>query len=136
MMLMTDQPEVRSATTTRSTSSGGHMIGGLVGTFGIGLLATAAAPTGVDGLFYGGGVDQLGRQLLGGGVVPVHAFVLSGIIGMAVQRTMGFRIDEEHEVSGIDLVIHAETAYDLQHTTSGARHEPGGRHGHGLETGS
>ena len=33
---------------------------------------------------------------------------------------MGFRIDEEHEVSGIDLVIHAETAYDL-HATAGAR---------------
>jgi hypothetical protein len=33
---------------------------------------------------------------------------------------MGFRIDEEHEVNGIDLVVHAETAYDL-HTTSGAR---------------
>ena len=33
---------------------------------------------------------------------------------------MGFRIDEEHEVSGIDLVIHAETAYDL-HSTAGAR---------------
>jgi len=115
---------------------GVHMIGGLVGTFGIGLLATAAAPTGVDGLFYGGGVDQLGRQLLGGGVVLAYAFVLSGIIGVAVQRTMGFRIDEEHEVSGIDLVIHAETAYDLQHTTSGARHEPGGLPGHGLETGS
>ena len=26
---------------------------------------------------------------------------------------MGFRIDEEHEVTGIDLVVHAETAYDL-----------------------
>ena len=34
---------------------GVHLVGGLVGTFGIGLIATAAAPTGVDGLFYGGG---------------------------------------------------------------------------------
>ena len=101
------------------------MIGGLVGTFGIGPLATAAAPTGV-------GRPVLRRRR----GVPAYAFVLSGIIGMAVQRTMGFRIDEEHEVSGIDLVIHAETAYDLQHTTSGARHEPGGLPGHGLETGS
>ena len=44
------------------------------------------------------------------------------MIGIAVQRTMGFRIDEEHEVSGIDLVIHAESAYDLHSTAStGAR---------------
>jgi len=32
---------------------------------------------------------------------------------------MGFRIDEEHEVSGIDLVVHAESAYDL-YSTSGS----------------
>jgi len=99
---------------------GVHLVGGLVGTFGIGLLATAAAPTGVDGLFYGGGLDQLGRQLLGGGAVLVYAFVVSGIIGLVVNRVMGFRIDEEHEVSGIDLVVHAETAYDL-HATAGGR---------------
>ena len=37
---------------------------------------------------------------------------------------MGFRIDEEHEVTGIDLVIHAETAYDL-HSTAGARSSGG-----------
>ena len=99
---------------------GVHLVGGLVGTFGIGLIAIAAAPTGVDGLFYGGGADQLWRQMLGGGAVLVYAFVVSGIIGLVVDRTMGFRIDEEHEVSGIDLVVHAETAYDL-HATAGAR---------------
>ncbi|WP_343050129.1 hypothetical protein [Nocardioides ungokensis] len=105
---------------------GVHLVGGLVGTFGIGILATAAAPTGVDGLLYGGGVDQLGRQVLGGGVVLVYAFVVSGMIGVVVDRLMGFRIDEEHEVSGIDLVVHAETAYDL-HATAGARSA-----GHGI----
>ena len=48
------------------------------------------------------------------------AFVVSGIIGYAVHRNMGFRIDEEHEINGIDLIIHAETAYDL-HATAGTR---------------
>lgn len=99
---------------------GVHLVGGLVGTFGIGLLATAAAPAGVDGLFYGGGSEQLGRQVLAGLVVLVYAFVVSGIIALVVDRVMGFRVDEEHEVSGIDLVIHAETAYDL-HATAGTR---------------
>ncbi|MCW2815956.1 MAG: amtB [Nocardioides sp.] len=99
---------------------GVHLVGGLVGTFGIGLLATAAAPTGVDGLFYGGGLDQLGKQLVGGGAVLVYAFVVSGMIGWVIDRLMGFRIDEEHEISGIDLVVHAETAYDL-HATAGTR---------------
>ncbi|WP_343910763.1 ammonium transporter [Nocardioides aquiterrae] len=99
---------------------GVHLVGGLVGTLGIGLIATAAAPTGVDGLLYGGGVGQLGRQLLGAAAVLAYAFVVSGIIGIVVDKTMGFRIHEEHEVTGIDLVVHAETAYDL-HATAGAR---------------
>ena len=37
-----------------------------------------------------------------------------------VDKFIGFRIDEDHEIGGIDLVVHAETAYDL-HATSGAR---------------
>ena len=106
---------------------GVHLVGGLVGTIGIGLLATAAAPTGVDGLLYGGGVDQLGKQLLGAAVVLAYAFVVSGAIAWVVDRPMGFRIDEEHEVTGIDLVIHAETAYDL-HATAGARAAAGSTH--------
>jgi ammonium transporter len=99
---------------------GVHLVGGLVGTLGIGLIATAAAPTGVNGLFYGGGLDQLGRQLVGAGAVLVYAFAFSGIIGLVVDKLMGFRIDEEHEVTGIDQVVHAETAYDL-FATAGSR---------------
>ncbi|KQY63810.1 ammonium transporter [Nocardioides sp. Root140] len=99
---------------------GVHMVGGLVGTFGIGLIGTSAAPSGVDGLFYGGGFDQLGKQVLGGGVVLVYAFVVSGILGLLVHKLMGFRVDEEHEITGIDLVVHAESAYDL-HASAGAR---------------
>jgi Amt family ammonium transporter len=52
--------------------------------------------------------------------VLLYAFLVSGAIAWVVHRAMGFRIDEEHEVNGIDLVIHAETAYDL-HSTAGAR---------------
>ena len=48
----------------------------------------------------------------------------TGDTAWLVHRTMGFRIDEEHEVTGIDLVIHAETAYDL-HSTAGSRSSGG-----------
>ncbi|QGN59396.1 ammonium transporter [Nostocoides sp. HKS02] len=98
---------------------GVHLVGGLVGTLGIGFLATASAPTGVNGLLYGGGVGQLGRQALGCLVVMVYAFVVSGVLGLAVERLLGFRIHVDDEVSGIDLVLHAETAYDLHHLSSG-----------------
>jgi Amt family ammonium transporter len=34
---------------------------------------------------------------------------------------VGFRVSDEHEVAGVDLVLHAETAYDLHASTGGAR---------------
>ena len=92
---------------------GVHLVGGLVGTILIGFLATADAPAGVDGLFYGGGVDQLWRQVVGALAVLAFSFILTLVIGIAIQKTMGFRITEEDEVTGIDNVEHAESAYDF-----------------------
>ena len=99
---------------------GVHMVGGLVGTIGIGFLATAGAPTEVDGLFYGGGLDQLWRQSVGALAVMAYAFAVSWVIAVVVDRLMGFRIHGDDEVGGIDLAVHAETAYDL-HTVTGGR---------------
>jgi ammonium transporter, Amt family len=92
---------------------GVHLVGGLVGTILIGFLATAEAPAGVDGLFYGGGLDQLWRQVVGALAVLVFSFVLTLVIGIVIQKTIGFRITEEEEVTGIDTVEHAESAYDF-----------------------
>ncbi len=92
---------------------GVHLVGGLWGTIAIGFLATEAAPAGVDGLLYGGGVDQLWRQVVGAVAVMLFSFVLTLVIGVAIQRTMGFRLDEEDETTGIDTVVHAESAYDF-----------------------
>jgi Amt family ammonium transporter len=102
---------------------GVHLVGGLVGTISIGFLATAAAPAGVDGLFYGGGVDQLWRQVVGAVAVLAFSFVVTIVIGLLLQRTIGFRIAEEDEVAGIDLVVHAESGYDL-HTAPGGTARP------------
>ena len=103
---------------------GVHLVGGLVGTIGVGFLATAAAPAGVDGLLYGGGVDQLWRQVVGAFSVLAFSFVATLAIGYLLQRTIGFRIDEEDEVTGIDLVVHAETGYDLHTAASGTANRP------------
>ncbi len=92
---------------------GVHLVGGLVGTVGVGFLATAAAPAGVDGLLYGGGADQLVRQVIGAVTVMVASFVATYLIGTALQRTIGFRVEEEHEACGLDLALHAESGYDL-----------------------
>jgi Amt family ammonium transporter len=98
---------------------GVHLVGGLVGTIGIGFLGSASAPAGVDGLFYGGGVDQLWRQVVGALAVLVYSFVVTYVIGTVIQRTMGFRLETEAEVAGIDLEEHAETSYDINGLASG-----------------
>ncbi|RYJ04944.1 MAG: ammonium transporter, partial [Actinomycetales bacterium] len=103
---------------------GVHLVGGLVGTILIGLLASSDV-TSVDGLFYGGGVDQLGKQLVAAGVTLAYSFAATAAIVAVLDRTIGFRVDPDHETQGVDLVIHAEAAYDL-HALSGTRPHLGG----------
>jgi ammonium transporter, Amt family len=100
---------------------GVHLIGGLWGTVAVGFLATADAPAGVDGLFYGGGLDQLWRQVVGALAVLAYSGIITFVIGLVIQKTWGFRISEEDEVTGIDSVVHAETGYDLDSIGSGGR---------------
>ncbi|WP_158843200.1 ammonium transporter [Saccharothrix deserti] len=92
---------------------GVHLVGGLSGTILIGFFASSSAPAGIDGLFYGGGVDQLWRQAVGALAVLAYSFVLSLVLGYLVKLTVGFRADEEAEVAGIDEAEHAETAYEF-----------------------
>ena len=92
---------------------GVHLVGGLWGTLAVGFFASAATTAGVDGLFYGGGVDQLWRQAVGAGAVLLYSLVMTFVIGTAIQKTIGFRCTEQVEITGIDSIEHAETAYDF-----------------------
>jgi Amt family ammonium transporter len=86
---------------------GVHLVAGVWGTIGAGLLATAT------GLFYGGGIDQTVIQVL----IALCTIVISGVvtlvIALALKATMGWRIPEDVETAGIDQAEHAESAYDL-----------------------
>ncbi|MFG2823671.1 ammonium transporter [Kitasatospora sp. NPDC048365] len=92
---------------------GVHLVGGIIGSLLIGFFATGHVGQTASGLFYGGGVTQLGKQALGVVVVLVYSFVLSWLLGMAIQKTIGFRVSEDVEVAGIDQAEHAESAYDF-----------------------
>ncbi|CAA9288566.1 MAG: Ammonium transporter [uncultured Friedmanniella sp.] len=104
---------------------GVHLVGGLWGTIAIGFLLSPDSPAGLSyetsGLFYGGGVEQLWRQIVGALAVLVYSFVLTLLIGIALQKTIGFRLDQEAEMAGIDNAEHAETGYDLGNLTSSLR---------------
>jgi Amt family ammonium transporter len=100
---------------------GVHLFGGLWGTLAVGLLATEAAPAGVNGLFYGGGFDQLWRQAVGAFSVLGFSLIMTLLIGLLLHKTIGFRVSEEDERAGVDEIEHAETGYDLGTFGSGAR---------------
>jgi len=101
---------------------GVHLVGGALGSVLIGFFATATVTGGPSGLFYGGGFAQLGKQALAVVVVGSYSFVGAFLLGKLVDRTIGFRVSVEDEVTGIDQVEHAETAYDFQ--SLGAGHRP------------
>lgn len=82
-----------------------HLVGGLIGTLFIGLFGNGV------GLFFGYGFDQLGKQAIGAAVVLVFSFTASYLIGMAIQKTIGFRVTSTDEIAGVDTVIHGENAY-------------------------
>lgn len=90
---------------------GVHFVGGVIGVFLIGLLATAVMTAGPRGLLYGGGFGQLGKQTLAIVVVAGYAFAVSFALGKLIDRLMGFRLSAEDETTGVDLTQHAETAY-------------------------
>ncbi|GHD30380.1 ammonium transporter [Streptomyces galbus] len=91
---------------------GVHLVGGIVGTLLIGVFAERAMTGGTEGLLYGGGLAQLGKQLVAVVVVAVYAFGVTFAIGKVLDRVMGFRASEEQEHTGLDLTVHAESAYD------------------------
>ncbi|WP_029114933.1 ammonium transporter [Mycobacterium sp. URHB0044] len=97
---------------------GVHLVGGLIGTLMIGLVAAPETYNGVAGLFYGGGFDQLWRQAVGAGAVLLYSAIGTTILALIVKYTVGLRISDEDESSGIDEGEHAETAYDF--ATSGS----------------
>ena len=98
---------------------GVHLVGGLVGTLAIGFLATDLAPAGINGLFYGGGADQLGKQAIGAFAVLFYSLIVAGLLGLLIKYTIGIRITKDDEVAGIDLAEHAESAYELGESGGG-----------------
>jgi ammonium transporter, Amt family len=105
---------------------GVHFVGGWIGSLWIGLFASVAANPNIaavngakDGLFYGGGLTQLGRQALCSAIVSVFSFTVAVVLGMLIKKTIGFRVKPEVEVEGIDLAEHAETGYDLSPASGG-----------------
>ena len=99
---------------------GVHLVGGIWGSLAVGLFGSQLVNSiGVDGLFYGGGMTLFVKQALGVTLVAGYSFVVTLTLGFIIEKTIGFRIKAEDEVDGIDLVEHAESAYELSSSSRG-----------------
>lgn len=90
-----------------------HLVNGILGTIFVGLFAEDGI-TGVatgNGLFYGGGFELLGKQLLGIICVGAFVFTASLITWIIIKKTIGLRVPLHEEIEGLDMNEHGNQAY-------------------------
>ena len=92
-----------------------HCFNGIWGTIAVGLFATDSAPgyaianasgKTLTGLFYGGGFELLGLQLLGFVTVAAWAAVTMTITFFVIKALVGLRVSREEEITGLDETEH------------------------------
>jgi len=88
-----------------------HGVNGIWGTLAIGLFGQKALGLANDGLFYGGGLKQLGIQALGTFSVVIFILVVMGIIFKVIDLTIGLRVSREEELKGLDIGEHGMESY-------------------------
>ena len=92
-----------------------HMLNGIWGTLAVGLFATDTAPgysitnaagKTLTGLFYGGGFELMGLQLLGFGAVACWTALTMTCIFLLIKKIFGLRVTREEEMLGLDSTEH------------------------------
>ena len=89
-----------------------HGICGVWGTLSVGLFAAQElVGSGTYGLFLGGGIEQLGVQVLG--ILAVFGWTvgLSLVLFSVIKYTIGLRVSEAEELAGLDVQEHGIGAY-------------------------
>ena len=92
-----------------------HCMNGIWGTIAVGLFATNSAPeyaiadasgNELVGLFYGGGFELLGLQLIGFAAVAAWTAVTITVVFLVIKALIGLRASEEEEIVGLDATEH------------------------------
>ncbi|MDD3335507.1 MAG: ammonium transporter [Eubacteriales bacterium] len=88
-----------------------HFMNGVWGTLAVGLFAAPTAPSFADkgitaGLFYGGGFQLLGIQIVGILAILAYAAVTISITFLIIKACVGLRVTESEEITGLDLEEH------------------------------
>ncbi len=93
---------------------GVHGVGGTLGALLTGVFANSWINPSIEGnvgLLHGGGLRLLLVQILAIIATAVYTFVVSFLILKLVDWTVGLRVSDEDERTGLDLTQHGESAY-------------------------
>jgi Amt family ammonium transporter len=89
-----------------------HGVCGAFGTIAVGLFSAKEVDGIVkEGLFYGGGADQLISQIIGVAAVAAWVGVTAFVLFFAIKKTIGLRVTPEEEVAGLDEEEHGAPGY-------------------------
>ena len=92
-----------------------HCMNGIWGTLAVGLFATDTAPgyaianasgEKLVGLFYGGGFELMGLQLLGFASVAAWTVVTITLTFLVIKAVVGLRVTQDEEIIGLDATEH------------------------------
>lgn len=89
-----------------------HGLSGLWGAIATGLFAAPFINSLGTGLFYGN-PEQLVTQLMAVGVVVAYSAIATLIIGLVLKYTIGLRVEDKHEIEGLDTNLHEESGYRI-----------------------
>jgi Amt family ammonium transporter len=90
-----------------------HGVCGIVGSLAVGIFATPLINSLITGGLVAGNVAQIGIQALAIGAVALYTLVVTFLIGKLIDRFIGLRVEDSHEVQGLDLNLHEESGYRL-----------------------
>ncbi len=88
-----------------------HGVCGAWGVIAVGLFASEDSDFWKQGLFFGGGADQLVSQIIG--VVSIAAFVAIAmtIVFLVIKAVVGLRVSPQEELEGLDVHEHGYPGY-------------------------
>ncbi len=93
---------------------GVHGIAGILGPLACGVIASQ----GFNSLLFHSsaitrsGMDQMLVQVKAVGIVGMYSLIMTGILVILIEKTMGFRVTKDVEEQGLDLSLHGEKAYN------------------------
>lgn len=93
---------------------GVHGMGGVIGTICLGLFATKTInANGADGLFYGGGITLLIKQVVAILLAVVYGFFFTLLLLKGINRMVTVKASLKEEKEGLDISYHGEIARDI-----------------------